>query len=57
MDPELEKLQKEEMEKKAKMSRIARIKCIYISKEKRYGRKGIDSEKIIYFFWKVNFSR
>jgi hypothetical protein len=28
MDPEQEKLLKEEMEKKAKMSRIARIKCI-----------------------------
>lgn len=29
MDPEQEKLLKEEMEKKKKMSRIARIKCIF----------------------------
>ncbi len=35
MDPEQEKLLKEEMEKKAKMSKIARIKCknILINKD------------------------
>lgn len=36
MDPEQEKLLKEEAEKKARMSKIARIKCINISNKKRH---------------------
>lgn len=30
MDPDQEKLLKEEQEKKAKMSRVARVKCTWI---------------------------
>ena len=57
MDPELEKQLKEEMEKKAKMSRIAKIKCRFIICKIRYGRKRIDSKKIIYVIWKIIISR
>jgi hypothetical protein len=54
MDPDQEKLLKEEEERKKKMSKIARIKCIFLLK-KRYGRKRNDTKKIIYIFWKINF--
>ena len=57
MGPEQEKLLKEEMEKKAKMSKIARIKCINQLNENRHGRKRIDTKEILYFIWKISFSR
>ena len=55
MDPDLEKLLKEEEERKKKMSKIARIKCISNSKG-RYGGERINPEKILYIFWKISFS-